>query len=330
MLAIGLGIVAFAGLLTFSRGGVVALVLAAVTCLAALLRAGVAGKKSLLAIAGLVVLVAAALAIHGYEPLARRLGSLGESRSIDELCHGRHALWKAHQAAIPKFPILGTGVGTHREVYPIYMREYFAGEFSHAESGYLHLLLETGFTGLACMLLGIATAVRWSLSHTARAPEASPRRQGIRLVPAHCWLPSSPASSIRWVISFGSFPPACRSRVLLLACVCRLAQLADSVCTAGTRISRVGSAKDGGAFWSKRVRSKPSSARPFSRCGDRLPEKCALAEEPNLPRPAWICLAIGVLAISGVMLWDRVPPGLAAMHWDEYQKVAQAVQGRLL
>ena len=212
VLVVGIGIVALAGTLTFSRGGNIALCLAAVVCLTVFLRTGLVGRKSLFAIAGLVLIVGAALALHGYEPLARRLSTLRDSRSIEELCQGRAALWKAHQAAIPHFPVLGTGVGTHSEVYPVYMTEYFDAVFTHGESGYLHLLLETGFAGFACLLLGIATALWWCCPRADGWRPRGPRR--------HRRMTTRPARHERRAL-VASAPGVCRGPACRGAGQCR-------------------------------------------------------------------------------------------------------------
>ena len=148
-----------AGLLTFSRGGVLAMFAAAVLALGLLVRRGLLGKKSLVAIGGLTVVMAGALLIYGYEPLAARLSTLRDSRSLDELSDGRKALWAAHLKAIPQFAWTGVGVGSHPYIYPTYMEEDFDVEFTHGENGYLHLLVETGIPGLILMLAAAATVL---------------------------------------------------------------------------------------------------------------------------------------------------------------------------
>ena len=137
-------------------------------------------RRSLVALSALGAVMVVGLAIFGYEPLARRLGTLRDTRSMAEFSNGRQALWRADAEAIRKFTLTGTGVGTHREIYPIYIASHHETEFTHAESGYLHQFVETGALGLGCMLVGIASALGASLrllfpaagtmSHAVRGP----------------------------------------------------------------------------------------------------------------------------------------------------------------
>ncbi len=71
----------------------------------------------------------------------RRLGTNRPSRA-------RRTIWSTVIRALPDFAPLGAGVGSLREVYPIYLtRHDFPRYFTHAESGYLQIALEVGFPG---------------------------------------------------------------------------------------------------------------------------------------------------------------------------------------
>ena len=59
------------------------------------------------------------------------------------------------------FPILGTGVGSHAEVYKLKFPHAVRVEYTHAESGYVNLLTETGWIGIAILGIGILLSVRW-------------------------------------------------------------------------------------------------------------------------------------------------------------------------
>lgn len=295
-LAIGLGLVAFAGLLTFSRGGVVALFAASVISLGILIRQGLLGKKSLAAIGGLIAVTAAALLVYGYQPLATRLSTLRDSRSLDELSAGRKALWTAHLKAIPQFAWIGTGVGSHPYIYPTYMEESFDVEFTHGENGYLHLMVETGILGLFLMLSAAATICFWCL-RAARAG-GEPRYHAL----AAALVPGLAVSLLHSCGDFVWYIPACFSlTVVSAACVCRLGQL-----TAGNGAER---------------RHEPMRASRH-----RLRRWIANGGEIVLPRRAWLAASAGLFAVATAMIAGRLPQALAAGHWEAYFKLARAAR----
>ncbi|MCU0870849.1 MAG: O-antigen ligase family protein [Pirellulaceae bacterium] len=292
-LTIGLGLVVFAGLLTFSRGGVLAMFAATVIGLGVLIRRGLLGKKSLAAVGGLAVVMAGALMIFGYEPLATRLSTLRDSRSLNELSRGRNALWAAHLKAIPQFAWAGVGVGSHPYIYPTYLEEDFDVEFTHGENGYLHLLVETGIPGLVLMLAAAAMIFCWCL-RVAQSPSGS---EGAALAAA--LVPGLAASLLH---SFGDFVwyiPACLSlTIVLAACACRMCQL-----TPGHQLDSCSPLRMG---WRERLR------------------RCVLGGgETAGPRIAWIAASAGLVGLATVLIVARLPAALAAPHWDAYFKLAR-------
>ncbi len=219
-LAIGLGLVAIAILLTFSRGGVIAAFVATTLCLSLMIRRGLLAGKALLAIGGMTIVLVAALAIHGYEPLAARLSTLRDSQTLDEICHGRSALWKAHLTAIPRFLLFGAGAGSHRDIYPTYLETEYAVEFTHAENGYLQVLLETGVTGLLLALIAAGMALGWSIRVYLRSADRADAAV------AAVVLAGLVASLVHAGGDFVWYLPACFSLTLILAaCGCRTDQL---------------------------------------------------------------------------------------------------------
>lgn len=141
-------------LMTWSRGG-----LLAVTC-GLFVSVGMMCRLGLLSIKlfGGLVLASAAVGIvfyfNGYEALSARL----ESNNT-----GRTEIWQANVAVAQDFKVLGTGVGTHADAHWLQLdvAESFNGEFTHAESGYLQVASETGLTGVALAFLFIGVATRW-------------------------------------------------------------------------------------------------------------------------------------------------------------------------
>lgn len=296
VLTIGLGLVAFAGLLTFSRGGVLAIFAASAISLGLLMRRGLLGKKSLAAIGGLAVVTAGALFIYGYEPLSARLSTLRDFRSLNELSAGRKALWTAHMKAIPQFAWTGTGIGSHPYIYPTYMEEDFDVEFTHGESGFLHLMVETGLTGLILLLAAAATISFWCyrVARTAGNTEHAAFAAAL--------LPGLAASLLH---SFGDFVwyiPACLSLTIVsAACVCRLWQL--TAVSGGEREPQPGAERWN---WLRRWTVEGG--------------------EFAMPRGVWVAAAAGLIGLTTALIAGRTPQALAAPHWDAYFKLARAAR----
>lgn len=297
-LTIGLGLVVFAGLLTFSRGGVMALLAATVISLSLFARQGQLSRRSLAALGGLAVVMVGALAIFGYEPLATRLSTLRDSRSLGELSRGRDALWAAHLRAIPQFAWTGTGVGSHPYIYPTYMQEDFDVEFTHGENGYLHLLVETGIPGLILMLAAAALILVWCL-HLANSPLGT---EGAVLAAA--LLPGLAASLLHSLGDFVWYIPACLSlTIVLAACACRLSQLklhADPQLHPDLRASTAWHAR-----WRRRVLGGSETAGP---------------------RLAWTAASAALVGLAAVLIISRLPAALATPHWEAYFKLARQLR----
>lgn len=219
LLAAALAGVGLAGLLTYSRGGVVALLVAVAVCVGIYAWKKLLGPKSVIGLG--VVGVAASIAIlgYGYEPLMRRLGTFQEAESLDDLSHARMLLWKAMLQATERHPVLGAGVGSHLEVYPTYLEEHVRVQFSHGENGYLQVLLETGVVGLGLLATGMGVGFYWCLG-------ALRRGDGVSVACVAPVLGGLAASAAHSVGDFVWYIPGCMSlTVILLALACRLHQL---------------------------------------------------------------------------------------------------------
>jgi tetratricopeptide (TPR) repeat protein len=156
-LSVCVACVAIAVLMSLSRGGMIATAAAGLIAFVGLWRGFNLGG----AMAGLVlgggILFLSLLALVDQEEVQTRVDQL-ISTDADQVDAGgvRRAIWTADAKAIQQFPWFGTGVGSHRDVYTIYMDDYadFATfELTHAESSYVHLALETGFVGVTCLTL---------------------------------------------------------------------------------------------------------------------------------------------------------------------------------
>jgi O-antigen ligase/tetratricopeptide (TPR) repeat protein len=155
-----LGCVLLCIMLSLSRGGMIA---AAVACLVVVV--GLARSQQVRASIPLLLLLLGSIAIGGLlvfgsQDVETRVNQLasGDADDMDQMSC-RRAIWAADFEAIRRFPVLGTGVGSHREVYPTYMTDlanFSNFEFTHAESTYVQLAMETGLGGLLLLVLGIA------------------------------------------------------------------------------------------------------------------------------------------------------------------------------
>jgi O-antigen ligase/tetratricopeptide (TPR) repeat protein len=271
--------VGFAGLLTFSRGGVLALFLATALCVCIYAWKQLLGPRSFAALGFIGLAATVAILSYGYEPLMRRLSSFQESQTLSELCHGRAVLWSAMLQAVPNHPVFGSGVGSHMEVYPTYFEEYAEREFTHGENGYLQVLLETGVVGLTLLVAGIGLGVGWCVWSIHRGDSAM-------IACAAPVLGGLAASAVHSCGDFVWYIPGCMSvTVLLLACACRLCQM-----------------------------TRPANDEEVA--------------SPCYPRVIWVGAAAVLIGLSAGMVRDRLPPALAAPHWDRYIALSLRASGK--
>jgi tetratricopeptide (TPR) repeat protein len=157
------GGVLLAIMLSLSRGGMISAGLACVVCLAGLWKSGRVHASLAFVTLSLGVIALCGLTIFGSDSVEERVAQLasGDADQIDRL-NARRSIWNADIKAIKAFPLLGTGVGSHRFVYPLYMDDlakFPNVTFSHAESSYIHLALETGLAGLGLLAMGLLLSV---------------------------------------------------------------------------------------------------------------------------------------------------------------------------
>jgi len=290
LLGLALGIVLFAGLLSLSRGGAIAMLLAAAICVAVCYRAASVGVRFIAALAVAGALIGGALAIFGFERVSNRLEDIS-SGSVERLDRkaGRRNIWTATATAIPDFALLGTGVGSFREVYPMYT-DLLADErieFTHAENSYLQDALETGMIGSVLTFVGVALCVTWCIGGIW------PSRP-IRLrVCAAAIAGSLAASMAHALVDFVWYVPSCMAMaVIFAACALRVRQLS---------------------------KEQGSGEREKKRGGLAIQSASRI-----LPRPAWMGAAVILAVIGGWMIANRVGPAVAQTYWDEYQIALRA------
>ena len=91
----------------------------------------------------------------GFDAVCDRLAAL---RQLSQAEVGRWQIVKDVATAWTKFPLLGTGLGTHEVVYPMFDRATIPALASHAENEYAQAAEETGIIGLI-LLLGLGAGV---------------------------------------------------------------------------------------------------------------------------------------------------------------------------
>lgn len=150
-------LVLLAAVLSFSRGGIAAIIVAmAVACFGFRSRLSALSRFLVPAIAFCVL----GLVAFGSDVLTSKWDRLVTSTSLSDVSAGRVALWKSILDAAPSFAMAGSGAGSHAEVYPVWMVEDFGKRFSHAENGYLQILLEMGLPGLLLLAAVLFVVIR--------------------------------------------------------------------------------------------------------------------------------------------------------------------------
>jgi tetratricopeptide (TPR) repeat protein len=223
--SIAIVVVLFAVLASLSRGAVLTMLAAMSSMAVCYASAGLLRSKHLIAAGILGIILMLALSLTGdYENVTKRLETF-TSRSLDDLDEsgGRRMIWSANLAAFKAGWMTGSGAGTHRFVYPLYINEPFTREFTHAENGYLQVASENGLPGVTILASAILLCGSWCYSAIHFGKEN--RTLSILTAGVTGALTASVAHSI---VDFVWFIPACASvTVLVAACALRLSQLAS-------------------------------------------------------------------------------------------------------
>lgn len=108
------------------------------------LRRGLRGRLSFvyILIAGSFLLILA----MGIEPLLERFGALFKHEIFSR--ESRFQIWTDTLKIARDFPIFGTGLGTFRNIYPVYKTLPEQARVLYAHSDFLQLISETGIAGL--------------------------------------------------------------------------------------------------------------------------------------------------------------------------------------
>ncbi len=141
--------------LSMSRGGMVSILMAgACTTLILSLRHPLKGPAWMMV---LFALAAFACVLYiGFDAVYDRLATLGNLRQSSG---GRWQILEDVAVAWTRFPLLGTGLGTHEVVYPMFERAVVPELAAYAENEYAQAAEETGVVGL--MALTIFGGIVW-------------------------------------------------------------------------------------------------------------------------------------------------------------------------
>lgn len=149
LIMIVMALCATAIFICLSRGGVVSMLIAmAFTTLLFASRRSLRNHGWVMVV---VALIAFILVLYvGFDAVYDRLASL---RELDEAEGGRLQILKDVWVMWTKFPIFGTGLGTHIVVYPMFDRSTITALAAHAENEYAQLAEETGILGLGLLVI---------------------------------------------------------------------------------------------------------------------------------------------------------------------------------
>jgi O-antigen ligase len=109
-----------------------------------------AGGKSFLKFVYLLFLAGCLAGMWlGPEPLINRFSLLRQEARYER---SRVSVWHDTLCLISDFPLLGSGLGTYRYIFPKYRQVRTQGNYQHAHNDYLELAAETGLVGFAMLM----------------------------------------------------------------------------------------------------------------------------------------------------------------------------------
>lgn len=147
------------------------------------------------------------------------LNSRQLTRLIDRLDfwsdNGRLPIWEANLNVFAEFPMMGTGIGSHRYVATRYLdMPYMEKQYGHAESSYLQILTETGLTGFAVTVICVMACLWWCFRGVSLARDRSASAI------ATCAVAASLAASMAHAVADVVWHvPGCMTVTVLLAAI---------------------------------------------------------------------------------------------------------------
>jgi O-antigen ligase len=162
VLAFAIGLIGGSVFLSMSRGGILAMLLAFAAVFAALGAASMGRKKGRYVAAGIIAILGWVTYL-GWEPVVRRLATLGGSEVHPQAAWRLMMLRDAWRMGWD-FPLTGSGAGTFLSVYPLYRTLPTRAVTDSPHNEYMHVFAETGLPGLlalaALIVLFYAIVVR--------------------------------------------------------------------------------------------------------------------------------------------------------------------------
>jgi len=133
---------------SLTRGGMVSMLIAAAfTTLVLSSRKSLKGRGWIMALMALCAFIC--VLYIGFDAVYDRLATLGK---LHEAEGGRWQIVKDIAIAWTRFPIFGTGLGSHEVVYPMFDRSTIPALAAHAENEFAQATEETGLVGMAALI----------------------------------------------------------------------------------------------------------------------------------------------------------------------------------
>jgi tetratricopeptide (TPR) repeat protein len=156
LLPVGVALTAATVFLSLTRGGVISMLVAGgFTALLLCTRRSLRGHTWIIVA---VILAGFPCVLYaGFDAVYDRLASLQNLRNVEA---GRLQILKDIAVIWTRFPIFGTGLGTHSVVYPMHDRSTMVPLAAYAENEYAQVLEETGLLGLGVLV--ILGGIVWS------------------------------------------------------------------------------------------------------------------------------------------------------------------------
>jgi O-antigen ligase len=154
LMVYALAVIGAAVIWSLSRGGILSLLLSFAGVLVALRATGLV-RSRLLYVGAVAIAILGWVTYLGWEPVLNRLSTL-ERVARDPLGNWRWMMCSDAVRMGLKFPITGTGAGTFLSVYPLYRTLPTHSVTVSPHNEYVHVFAESGFAGLAVLLLAMA------------------------------------------------------------------------------------------------------------------------------------------------------------------------------